>query len=409
VFAVFLALPLVVGALAVALRPEVITAGYGDRPFTVAERLLTQSRVLFSYLGQLVLPRGADTGLFHDDYPLSRGLLDPPTTALAILAWGALLAWLWRARGTLGLAAFGLAFFLAGHALESSVIPLETYFEHRNYLPAVGVFVAVAAVGLRAMQALPRIRPAVVALLVGVPLAYAAATHARALVWSDLTTLLRVTYLAHPDSPRLNAFLAEHYAAQGALPEALGHLERLVALDPDAAAGAAVSRLYVHCRSGRVPDGDAYAELERQLGFRRQAYLINTVKVLTEDLWTGRCPEVDAGRLADILQRWVDADTGTSAEMRWVVRVHLARVQLALRRDAAALANLDAASRLLPRRLEPGILRLRYQVDKGDAAGARKTLEGLRRIDDGGSTHLTRALQLFEGLLAEMEARRPDV
>ncbi|MFO1506772.1 MAG: hypothetical protein U1F23_06795 [Lysobacterales bacterium] len=36
-------------------------------------------------------------GVYHDDYPLSRGLLDPPTTLIALVAWPA--AWIaWRLR-----------------------------------------------------------------------------------------------------------------------------------------------------------------------------------------------------------------------------------------------------------------------------------------------------------------------
>ena len=40
---------------------------------------------------------------------------------------------------------YGILFFLAGHALESSIFPLEIYFEHRNYLPAVGLALALVS------------------------------------------------------------------------------------------------------------------------------------------------------------------------------------------------------------------------------------------------------------------------
>ena len=35
-------------------------------------------------------------------------------------------------------AGFGIGLFLAGHLLESTVLPLELMFEHRNHLPALG-------------------------------------------------------------------------------------------------------------------------------------------------------------------------------------------------------------------------------------------------------------------------------
>src|SRR5690606_5437806 len=37
-------------------------------------------------------------------------------------------------------------FFYLAHSLESSIFPLEIYFEHRNYLPSVGLFLALTHV-----------------------------------------------------------------------------------------------------------------------------------------------------------------------------------------------------------------------------------------------------------------------
>ncbi len=34
--------------------------------------------------------------------------------------------------------AFAVLWFFAGHALESTFLPLEYFFEHRNYLPLLG-------------------------------------------------------------------------------------------------------------------------------------------------------------------------------------------------------------------------------------------------------------------------------
>jgi len=50
------------------------------RSFTLHERLLTESRVLWSYLGWLSLIEYNNVGFFHDDIPLSKGLLDPGST-----------------------------------------------------------------------------------------------------------------------------------------------------------------------------------------------------------------------------------------------------------------------------------------------------------------------------------------
>ena len=47
----------------------------------------------------LLLPGGTPFGLFHDDFPVSRGLLDPPTTVLAVAGWLAVVVLAWRLRG----------------------------------------------------------------------------------------------------------------------------------------------------------------------------------------------------------------------------------------------------------------------------------------------------------------------
>lgn len=114
-------------------------AGYEMRGFSLLERLLTEGRVLWFYLGLLLLPRLEAFGLYHDDIPLSTGIILPWTT---LPAWLGLigLAWLaWRARKRAPLLSFGIAWFLIGHGLESTVLPLEIAHEHRNYLPSLGI------------------------------------------------------------------------------------------------------------------------------------------------------------------------------------------------------------------------------------------------------------------------------
>jgi hypothetical protein len=72
---------LVVGYLVRAgFRPE----AYLLRDFTLGERLLTEPRVLFSYLYQLFVPRMEGYGLFGDSFPVSRSLTEPWTTLPAL-------------------------------------------------------------------------------------------------------------------------------------------------------------------------------------------------------------------------------------------------------------------------------------------------------------------------------------
>ncbi|EQD45837.1 TPR repeat-containing protein, partial [mine drainage metagenome] len=127
-----------------------IRSGYGGRGFTLGVRLLTESRVLVRYLFMPFLPTASRISFFHDDLTLSHGLMHPPSTTIAclILAALAVLALaLWKKRP---LISFGIGWFFIGQLLESTFIPLEIMFVHRNYLPVFGLLVA-AADGLWAM------------------------------------------------------------------------------------------------------------------------------------------------------------------------------------------------------------------------------------------------------------------
>jgi len=153
IFAVLagVALALVVGYLLSPLG-NWLWAGYGLRSFSLAERLLTEGRVLWFYLGLILFPRLDAFGLFHDDFTLSTGIFTP-WTALPALAGLVGLAWLsWWTRKRLPLVSFGIAWFLVGHALESTFLPLELVHEHRNYLPLFGILLAVVSVLVRTLE-----------------------------------------------------------------------------------------------------------------------------------------------------------------------------------------------------------------------------------------------------------------
>ncbi len=111
-FAIFLAVPLLALAGFIACHPAWVTSGYEVRSFTLIERLLTEPRVLLHYLLWIFVPLPSLMGLYHDDIPLSTGLLTPPTTLAALVFFIALAVIAWRTRLALAMArfCFGLVF-----------------------------------------------------------------------------------------------------------------------------------------------------------------------------------------------------------------------------------------------------------------------------------------------------------
>lgn len=130
-------LPLILLVSYFAFTAESILNGYYSRPFKIEERLATEVIILWEYLRQCFIPYVQLLGPFQDDH--------------TIYSWRSGLVWLaffgWVGALTVSIKAtkkypwFTLMvwWFLVGHILESSVISLELYFEHRNYLPLLGV------------------------------------------------------------------------------------------------------------------------------------------------------------------------------------------------------------------------------------------------------------------------------
>lgn len=185
-------------------RPGFLAGLYTSRDFTAYERMLTETRVLWLYLRLLFLPALPALGLFHDDIAPSRGFLEPATTLPSAAGIALLLVGACAAAGRWPMLAFAILWFLAGHALESTVVDLEIAYEHRNYLPSFGPLLAVAygavVVSTRQHSA------AVLALVVIATLAFS--TWSRAHTWSSLPRLAETTVRHHPRSPRANDLAA---------------------------------------------------------------------------------------------------------------------------------------------------------------------------------------------------------
>ncbi len=187
---------------------DTLSQEYANVDFTLGQRLLTEPRILFQYLGMILLPRIGGQGIFHDDYVASHSLFSPASTIFALIGVLALLCsavWLRRRNPVYS---FAVLWFFAGHLIESTVVPLELYFEHRNYLPMVGPLFALAYL----VFAIPRnYRNAAVAVLVIWLGTAALLTRYNAGIWGDRGKLTLVWARQSPNSIRAVQALASFY------------------------------------------------------------------------------------------------------------------------------------------------------------------------------------------------------
>jgi hypothetical protein len=198
--AVFVVLDL---ALEVGPISDSLVGAYDYRSFSMVERLLTQPRVIFFYLSLVLWPLPGRFSLEHA-FPVSTSLLAPPTTLICILGLVVLLlAALWLfARPTSRIVGLLLLWPFATLAIESSFVPLELVFEHRMYMPMVGL---VALLGIAILSLARRYPGREIALAGTVALAtigLSFSTSVRTNDWRDALALQVDAVRKAPDSPR---------------------------------------------------------------------------------------------------------------------------------------------------------------------------------------------------------------
>ena len=207
-------LPIVLGICYFIYKLPGYNTGFSLRDFTQYERLLTEARIILSYLSYILVPRISGTGLLHDDYLVSTGIFSPVTTVLAIIFIISTIAFAIIYRKKYSVVSFSILWFYAGHLLESTFIPLELYFEHRNYLPMLGIIFAVSyyipsffeKINYSKFQKL--IYFSVAALLI----LLFSQTYKLSIIWSNPDYMIPTWAKEHPDSLRAQKLFAQHLA-----------------------------------------------------------------------------------------------------------------------------------------------------------------------------------------------------
>ena len=207
-YGLFLVLPFCIGMWWLFVRHHGNALSYAGREYTMRERLLTEPRIIWDYIRWTLFPRLPDLGLYHDDIPLSEGLLTPFSTLLSIIGLAALLAAAALTRKKRPWICFGILWFFTGQLLESTVFPLEIAFEHRNYLADMGVLVAVFGFVLTEPSRFIK-APLRLGILAALTLTFGALTGMRSYIWRSTMSLVQVQAANHPRSPYATYALGE--------------------------------------------------------------------------------------------------------------------------------------------------------------------------------------------------------
>lgn len=338
---------LVLGIYLLASIPGAIRAAAEYRPWTIGQRVLSEARVITDYLGLLIAPRSVSQGPFHDDFLGSVDILHPWTTVPAILLLAGFALSAWRLRRRYPDWSFAFLFFLGAHVLEGTVLPLELYFEHRNYLAAMPLFWPLAIVLTRPDGRMVRLRAIASISLV---LALASLTRVGAGVWGNPPHLAEVWATKNPESPRAQAYMAQYEFAYGRYTQERARLEHALKRRPEEVQ-LAFNLVDAECHSGGIRTSTLDATLWALEHNRDGGKLIfEWLSAKTESLNSERCPGLDANSLASMLHAARTNPHFTAAPGRLQDFDHVAGLLALAQNDATqAAADFDQALLTLPK------------------------------------------------------------
>lgn len=217
-----LILPAIALAVLIIIQIPSFIDGYDSRAFDMWQRLLTQTRVISEYLYHLFLPSYFTVGVFTDGYSHSRSLISPLSSLWCSLFIVALLVLAWLKRKTWVWFSFAVFFFFIAQFIESTIVPLELYYEHRVYVASIFLAVPLVLVILKLIETskIYILVPTVMVLLLSM------VTYMRTDIWSNNLQLHHLSTEKHPQSVRVFVATAVQYEQMRLTGDALMMLKK---------------------------------------------------------------------------------------------------------------------------------------------------------------------------------------
>jgi hypothetical protein len=364
-----------------------LAGSYRNRYFSLEERLLTEGRILWDYAGQLLWPEVNRMGLYHDDVTVSRFLLEPGTTAFALSGWAlvlvaSLVAMRWRTGRYLAL---GPLWFLAGHSVESTVWPLELYFEHRNYFPGIGLLLVPALLLGRLIGLWPQVRSPLLVYVACYGLWLATLTSSQVSIWSSRPLLAFNHINAHPESFRANTDMAVMMAELGDLESARRYSRQAFEVSREGVerhGDFEVRDLALSCITGEPVAEERINAVGRE-NAARPLGSVTTLLTLVRLLQDNVCPGFDRIRFADRMAEIYLVDEFRSRASANIYS-SLAVLENALARYDNALRYTEQFLALAPDSTRGLLMKLHFTTALGQLEQARAVISRLQGMDQDG-------------------------
>ena len=190
------------------------------------EYLCTQFNVLVIYIRLIFLPIHQCVDYL---YPYKNGFWDGYTPLAVSFLMGLAVISVWSIR-KLPILSLAFFWFFITISVESSIIPLYAYFEHRLYLPMFGFAIFASWLLFCFFQSK---KPLVFAAYAIIIFSYGTATYQRNKVWQDEIKLWSDTVSKSPQNHRAYASLGNAFLLQDMLEEAVFNYNEALRIRPD--------------------------------------------------------------------------------------------------------------------------------------------------------------------------------
>lgn len=370
----FLLLPslFIFGYLIYQVNPYHFSHPFGNRNFNLPERLLTESKIVCGYLYALLIPKLSYPGLLYENIMVSKGLWQPPQTAFSVLLIVALLISAFYLRKQAPFYALAVLFFFAGHFLESTTIPLELYFEHRNYYPAIFLFLPAGYYFATRQNKL--IKTLIVIILLVCPLF----TYQLSKLWGNEIALTLFWAKQNPASSRAQRTAALALENKGNKPAALSLISQARANIPDSL------DLHWHwfllkCETNTVTsrDFEEIKKISQKLPFT--AYHFNILEATIQFLINQQCPGLNSADALGLLDNLMN-NPGIKGDQRLLFQPHHLKglVFATMKRPKEALAEYSTVLDLT-QNVEHGLVQVGVLGSQGYF---KEALEHLNAVDE---------------------------
>lgn len=320
----FVLIPLTAALVYVVSNWPDFMRGYNNRVFSLEDRLLTEAHALWFYVKGILLPRAVEMSLLHDAYPIQSDL--SVTTIVAIAGHAILITAGFALARHARTLSFGIAVFYISHLLESTFIPLELVFEHRNYFAAWGLLLALTYYIYTGFGKVGRMKWMRHFVFISLMAIFAINTQTRALTWKSEEHIYLSTLKMYPTSGRALSGLANIHLQYREIDLAREYLKKAQEHSPNQA-GPSLHLLFTYCESESYPQ-ELYDTIRGQLrkGFTT-AYAKNSIYSISALTRKGKCPILTTEDVTRLLLDFLGNDN-LDNEARYYTMIELGRTYL---------------------------------------------------------------------------------